>query len=189
MHGDALEWRWRGLTLNPYYEDNDPQAMIDADQFINDTASNWYFGGDDTGNIMHADNVRCLWRQAQGLGDVMLVTGDGSISCSHAPNEQESIVAQLHYCEVVAGIGMLQHGGGHGGAMVIKMFTLFERRTVDLLYLLGCVFEEVWVSKPACSTASNAETYLVCKGEWGTLKVEVMPTIPHEFPEIGRAHV
>lgn len=139
--------------------------MIDADQFIISTDRNWFFGGDDTGNVMSAANIRSLWQQAERIGKVMLVTGDGSISCSHNPNEQEAIVAQLHYCEAVAGIGMLQYGGGAGGAMVLKTFTLFEHCSVGLLYFLGCCFGEVWVSKPACSTASNAETYLVCKGE------------------------
>lgn len=49
--------------------------------------------------------------------------------------------------------------------MVLKMFTYFETPSVGLLYLLQAHFDEVWVSKPACSRASNAETYLVAKGE------------------------
>jgi hypothetical protein len=29
---DALEWQWSGMTLNPYYEDNDNEAMVEDDQ-------------------------------------------------------------------------------------------------------------------------------------------------------------
>jgi 23S rRNA U2552 (ribose-2'-O)-methylase RlmE/FtsJ len=48
--------------------------------------------------------------------------------------------------------------------MVLKMFTYFEHPSVGLLYLLKSHFDEVWISKPSCSRASNAETYLVAKG-------------------------
>lgn len=48
--------------------------------------------------------------------------------------------------------------------MVLKMFTYFEHPSVGLLYLLRSHFDEVWISKPSCSRASNAETYLVAKG-------------------------
>jgi hypothetical protein len=36
------------------------------------------------------------------MGPVDLVTADGSIDCSGSPNEQEEIVAQLHFCEVTS---------------------------------------------------------------------------------------
>jgi cap2 methyltransferase len=49
--------------------------------------------------------------------------------------------------------------------MVLKLFTLYEGPTVSLLYLIGCVFREVWIAKPACSKASNAETYVVGIGQ------------------------
>ena len=48
--------------------------------------------------------------------------------------------------------------------MVLKMFTLCERSTAALVYLVGCHFEETFVCKPATSKAANSETYLVAKG-------------------------
>ena len=34
--------------------------MVDDDLFISKTYSNWYFGGDNTGNIMNQENVTDL---------------------------------------------------------------------------------------------------------------------------------
>jgi len=70
---------------------------------------------------------------------VHLYTSDGSVDCQHDPNEQEAIVAQLHFCEAVAGMGCL----AADGSMVLKMFTYFESSTLALLALLGPHFEEV----------------------------------------------
>eukprot|EP00047_Mylnosiga_fluctuans_P021933 m.111139 g.111139 ORF g.111139 m.111139 type:complete len:967 (+) comp9081_c0_seq2:644-3544(+) len=158
QHGSELDWDWCGLTLNPYFEDNDNAAMVEDDKFILETFPHWYFGRDDSGNIMNAENIRGLW--ARMPGGVDLFTGDGSIDCQDNPNEQEMIVAQLHYCEVVCGLGMLRPGG----AMVIKMFTLFEMPSITLLYLLNTLFDAFQVTKPATSKGGNAEVYLVAQG-------------------------
>lgn len=55
----------------------------------------------------------------------MLVTADGAIDSSAAPNEQEQATAALHMCEMVAAVGLLSVGG----SFVIK---------VHLDVLCGC---------------------------------------------------
>lgn len=40
------------MTLNPYHEDNDHQAMVDDDRFILGSFNHWYFGHDDTGQYL-----------------------------------------------------------------------------------------------------------------------------------------
>lgn len=32
MHGDQLDWAWKAMTLSPYFEDNDSEAMVEDDQ-------------------------------------------------------------------------------------------------------------------------------------------------------------
>lgn len=58
-------WEWTGLSLNPYYEGNDQAAMVDDDRFIIETLDNWYFGIDNSGNILNIDNIRGLWQRAR----------------------------------------------------------------------------------------------------------------------------
>lgn len=67
------------------------------------------------------------------------VTGDGSVDCANDPAEQETIVSQLIFCEVISGVGLLSTAG----SMVIKMFTLFEHSSICLMYLLCCLFKQV----------------------------------------------
>ncbi len=39
------------------------------------------------------------------LGEIALITGDGSIDCNDNPAEQEAMTAQLHFCELVCALG------------------------------------------------------------------------------------
>jgi len=118
----------------------------------------------------------------------MLVSGDGGIDCSADPGEQEHMTAHLHYCEAVAALACLSKGRlaergpscshatfdrvwAAGGACILKTFTLFERETEALLYILATCFDELHACKPATSKAANSETYVVAKGI-----MEVAPT-------------
>lgn len=172
-----VSWDWFGVSLNPYHEANDAGAMLDDDAFIAQTYEHWYiiccllfisllntcireFGFDNTGNIMHQDNIRAYWARARALGEVHLVTGDGSVDSLHDPNEQESMTAPIHFAELVSALGILAKGGN----MVLKMFTYFEHSSVDISFLAAMHFDEVHICKPATSKAGNSETYLVGTG-------------------------
>lgn len=69
--------------------------MIDDDRFILETWENWSFGYDNSGNVMNQANIKHTWERAKELGPITLVTCDGSIDCSHNPNEQEEETALL----------------------------------------------------------------------------------------------
>ena len=73
---------------------------------------------------------------------------------------QEMSTASLHFCEMVTALGAL----AEGGSFLLKAFTLFEHPTVCALYLMGCLFQEVHVFKPATSKPGNSETYIIAKG-------------------------
>lgn len=57
------DWEWTGLSLNPYYEGNDQEAMVDDDRFIVETLDKWYFGVDNSGNILNRNNIYGLWNR------------------------------------------------------------------------------------------------------------------------------
>lgn len=155
-----IVWQWLGFTLNPYYSGNCGRDIVSCDVFIKETMNNWYFGKNLTGNICDLENITGIWNRAKDMGKVMFVTADGSFDCSGDPNNQESTVVQLHFCEVVTALGVLQEGG----AFVLKIFTFFEHSSLGILSLLSSHFHKVWICKPFTSIASNGETYVICKG-------------------------
>ncbi|RUP49154.1 FtsJ-like methyltransferase-domain-containing protein [Jimgerdemannia flammicorona] len=182
IHHDKIHWKWTGFSLNPYYEGNDVATMVDDDRIISETLQNWYFGTDNSGNIFHHDNIRGIWKDRVGPSKVHLVTGDGSVDCSSDPNEQESLVSELHYAEAVCALGALRDGG----SLVLKMFNLFECETICLLYMLGTYFDGLHVSKPSTSKSANAETYVIGTGFRGISDValeQLMEFVSPTFPK------
>ncbi|CAF4611423.1 unnamed protein product [Rotaria sp. Silwood1] len=181
-------WEWTGLSLNPYYEGNDQEAMVDDDRFIIETLDRWYFGIDNSGNILDQNNIKGVWNRVRtdpkSIG-VHLITGDGSIDTSADPNEQESIVSELHYAEAICALGAL----AKNGSLVLKMFNLFECETICLLYILALHFKELSIFKPASSRAPNGETYVIAIGFRG-IDSEVLNSllsfVSTEFPH-GKA--
>ncbi|XP_071950422.1 cap-specific mRNA (nucleoside-2'-O-)-methyltransferase 2-like [Antedon mediterranea] len=155
-----LQWRWVGTTLNPYYEGNSLGCMIADDRFIQETLPNWFFGVDDSGDLMQRENLEGLLTRTQiaEMDEIHLVTADGSINCQNDPGEQETFVSQLHYSEMITALYILSEGG----SFVIKMFTMFESCTANLMFLLNCSFKEVHVFKPSTSKAGNSEVYVIC---------------------------
>ncbi|XP_006860245.1 PREDICTED: cap-specific mRNA (nucleoside-2'-O-)-methyltransferase 2 [Chrysochloris asiatica] len=157
-HQFPCEWSWVANTLNPYHEANDNLMMIMDDRLIANTLHWWYFGPDNTGDIMTLKYLTGLQNFVSGMDSLHLITADGSFDCQGNPGEQEALVSSLHYCEVVTALMML----GNGGSFVLKMFTLFEHCSINLMYLLNCSFDQVHVFKPATSKAGNSEVYVVC---------------------------
>lgn len=159
-------WRWMGNSLNPHYEGNDQRAMIDDDALISQTLQDWCWGADNTGDIRRQHNIRALWQEAHKRADsvkapgAIMVTADGAVDTSMDPNRQETITASLHYCELVAALGML----AKGGSFVWKLFTTYEHPSICCIYLMGCLFRQVYVYKPSTSKAANSEVYVVGKG-------------------------
>ncbi|KAJ7320077.1 hypothetical protein JRQ81_019588 [Phrynocephalus forsythii] len=157
-HRVPCDWNWVANTLNPYHEANDTLMVIMDDRLIANTLYRWYFGPENTGDVMTLGHLTGLQHLISNMATVHLVTSDGSFDCQGNPGEQEALVSSLHYCETVTALMTLSPGG----SFVLKMFTLFEHRSVNLLFLLNCSFEEVHVFKPATSKAGNSEVYVVC---------------------------
>ncbi|XP_017764342.1 PREDICTED: cap-specific mRNA (nucleoside-2'-O-)-methyltransferase 2 [Eufriesea mexicana] len=153
-----IKWDWFAMTLNPYYEGNPTSIMVDDDRFIRHTLSHWYFGEDNTGNLMNLKNLDGLIKLLEPHNDIFLITADGSIDCADVPAEQESILIHLHFCEIIAALQLLSTEG----SFVLKIFTIFECNTICLIYILSCCFRNVNVIKPVTSKEGNSETYVVC---------------------------
>ncbi|XP_055837336.1 cap-specific mRNA (nucleoside-2'-O-)-methyltransferase 2-like isoform X2 [Episyrphus balteatus] len=156
---DEVQWQWLSTTLNPYYEGNPLNKMIIDDRFMLHTLDRWLFHKDFSGNILDCENIKHMAKECkERLGDVHLITADGSIDCIETPDNQEELVSNLHFAELCAALLIL----AKGGSFLLKMFTLFEAASVNVVFFLNCIFEEVSVFKPGTSKRGNSELYLVC---------------------------
>ena len=83
----------------------------------------------------------------------------------------------LILCQICFAIAMQKVGG----TFLIKFFDTFTRISLEMLYLLSTVYEEVYVIKPHTSRYANSEKYIVCK------KYRANPNLAeliHKFYEI-----
>ena len=157
-YGDKILWNWSATTLNPYYEGNNVYQMIDDDRFIIETLPHWDFGPEFTGDIMNTENLNDMEEKFKDIS-VTLVTADGSMDCSGNPGEQENLVGLLLLWEIITAVRVLSDGG----SFVLKMFTLFEKFTISLVYFLHTLFQSVTFIKPGPSKPGNSEVYVVCE--------------------------
>jgi cap2 methyltransferase len=151
---------WSAITL--VEQDN---SLFDK-YFPNWAPNNWFFGPDNTGDILNPNNiVNGVWpRFTQEDNKCDLITADGSVSCQHDPNNQELIVAPIKMAEIAASLKCLKKGG----LFVIKYFTCLEPQTVCQLWLLASVFRTLNVFKPVTSKPGNSEIYVICNDFCGT---------------------
>lgn len=50
-----------------------------------------------------------------------------------------------------------------GGTFVCKFFDMFTEFTVDLVWLLYQLFDEICITKPLSSRPANSERYVICR--------------------------
>jgi 23S rRNA U2552 (ribose-2'-O)-methylase RlmE/FtsJ len=114
-------------------------------------------GADGTGNIISAANFQHCASKHQNSCE--LITADGGFDFSCDFNNQETMMARLLIAELGFALA-LQKQGGH---FILKMFDVFTKPTIDVIYVLCNFYKDVFVSKPCTSRHANSERYLVCK--------------------------
>lgn len=112
--------------------------------------------GDGTGNLYHLENLLYVRKHYEHSMD--LITADGGFDYSVDFNNQEESSLHLIFSEICFAI-MMQKKGGH---FILKVFDTFSSSTIELIYLLTYLYEEVIVSKPMTSRPANSEKYILC---------------------------
>ena len=116
------------------------------------------YGKDGTGNIYNIDNIIHFSKKI-GTRKCDLITSDGGFDFSNDFNHQEQLAYRLIFCELVITISN-QKLGGHS---VIKIFDMYTKLTVKLIYLITVLYEEVYIYKPLTSRPANSEKYIIAK--------------------------
>ena len=115
------------------------------------------YGIDGTGNLLHIDNFEhCVNKYASSMD---LITADGGFDFSKDFNRQEINITKLLWGQVCYALCLQKQGGD----FVLKIFDVFYKHTVDILYILSSFYEDVNICKLKTSRVGNSEKYVVCK--------------------------
>jgi 23S rRNA U2552 (ribose-2'-O)-methylase RlmE/FtsJ len=112
--------------------------------------------GDGTGNLYHLDNLLYVRKHYEHMMD--FITADGGFDYSVDFNQQEESSLHLIFSEICFAL-MMQKKGGH---FILKVFDTFCSSTLELIYLLTYLYEDVIISKPMTSRPANSEKYIIC---------------------------
>ena len=115
------------------------------------------FGKDKTGDLYKYKNIEDFISTIN-KNLCHLVTADGGFDYSDDYNSQEQSSYKLLYSEIYIALHIQKINGN----FILKVFDLFNYRTIQLLYLLYCHYSMIEIFKPLTSRTSNSEKYIVC---------------------------
>lgn len=114
-------------------------------------------GADKTGNLYSLDNYKeCVDKFKNSMN---LITADGGFDFSIDFTTQETIATRLIFTEIIYAVTMQKPGG----TFILKIFDIFNKATLDMVYFLSVLYEKVIICKPNTSRTANSEKYLICQ--------------------------
>lgn len=115
-------------------------------------------GVDNTGNLYNFDNLTEMINYIDDKCEI--ITADGGIDYSNDYNNQEINSYKLLLCEIYLALNIQKNNG----SLIIKFFDIFYYNTIQLIYILNLIYNQVEIVKPYTSRSSNSEKYIVCTG-------------------------
>ncbi|MBN20739.1 MAG: hypothetical protein CL678_05560 [Bdellovibrionaceae bacterium] len=115
------------------------------------------YGKDNTGNLYNHINLQYCKDKYKNSMDI--ITGDGGFDFSIDFSQQEKMAFRLIFTQVAYAITMQKYNGH----FILKIFDIFDKASVDIIYLLSCFYETIIISKPNTSRYANSEKYIICK--------------------------
>ncbi len=150
--------KYFGITLNPYSKEipgwNKANSLIR--QFKKNIEID--YGVDNTGDLYKICNIRSFSRKIKKIvSGADLITADGGFDFSVNFNKQEQLSHRLIISELLTGIKSQKLRG----SFICKLFDSYSNITVQLMYFISCLYEEVYFVKPLTSRPANSEKYMV----------------------------
>lgn len=109
------------------------------------------------GDLYKSKNFKYLYETFNNTMDI--ITGDGGFDFSIDYIKQEQQAVRLIMTEIFYALSLQKKGG----CFVLKIFDVFTKPSVQLLFFLRTFYKEVYIYKPYTSRIANSEKYLVCK--------------------------
>ena len=164
-HYKNIKFDWHGSSYMP--DPNNPTSTIleDIYNIWKNNPERWLMGPEMNGNVKDVKNLEYIEKKIKNNSSGKdLYTSDGGISLNYNEfNMQEKIELDLKLGEILLGLLVLKKGG----SMFVKLYTFFERFTVEVFIILSHLFEEFYITKPICSKQANSEIYIIGKNYKG----------------------
>jgi cap2 methyltransferase len=152
-------WKWYANSLNPNNKKNiekyGKNIFNDVYKIYKNYPNNWLWGDDNTGDISKIENIIDFSKKIKKCN---LITMDCGL-CIKNYNEQERELLFLFLSSVTISLTVLNKNG----TLILKTFLpLVESLSVSIIYLLYCVFDKLYFTKPMASSPGSSEIYIVC---------------------------
>jgi 23S rRNA U2552 (ribose-2'-O)-methylase RlmE/FtsJ len=115
------------------------------------------YGKDGRGDLYNYQNINYLGIRL-GLNSIPIITGDGGFDFSVSYNQQEVYASKLLFGQILSALKCQKIGG----IFILKFFDMNNLLTLDLLFLLQCVYSSINIYKPYTSRVANSERYIIC---------------------------
>ena len=146
-----LNDKFYGITLKPV-NDYIPDWNKIKKIFNNQENVNIQYG-----NLYHINDVKNYIKNFE-INKAHVVTADGGFDYSANFNGQEINSCQIIYSECIISLNILKKGG----CFICKVFDLFSISMIQILYIMYCSFEKMYIYKPQTSRPANSEKYIIC---------------------------
>lgn len=118
------------------------------------------YGIDNTGDLTNIENIKFLSNLVKkSKKKVSIITADGGFDEGTEFNNKE----QLHYSLIIHEIIGALILGNTGTHFVLKMYDIYTRTSLEILYLLNYIYKDIFIFKPKTSRPTNSEKYIICK--------------------------
>ena len=114
------------------------------------------YGKTQDGNLYSEHNLEFCYKNFKNK--IEFITADGGFDFSIDYNDQENMAFRLIFTQVIYALTMQKKNG----SFVIKIYDIFLKSTVQIIYLLCCFYRNVYISKPNTSRYANSEKYIIC---------------------------
>ena len=124
-------------------------------------------GIDKTGNLFNEENFKNCCQKYNDSFEI--ITADGGIDFSNDFNNQETMASRLLLTQVFYALSMQKKDG----TFILKIFDIFNKISIDIVYLLSYYYKTVFIIKPNTSRYANSEKYIVCMSFKNALDINV----------------
>ena len=148
--------KYYGITLIDKSNKNIP-GWKKSEKFLNKNKNVIIEKGiSNDGNLYNPENfLDCYKKHANSMD---IVTGDGGFDFSTSYNNQEKMAIRLLFTQMIYAVSLQKKGG----SFILKIFDMFSKPTIEIIYMLSCFYTNVYITKPNTSRYANSEKYIVC---------------------------